>query len=90
MKKLYLVVSFLCCLSGCSSWHQNQSKSTNWYKLGFSEGLNGYTRNWRSNYHMINGGTPDNFDEEAYIDGFVDGHEEKCKISGCDITIAKQ
>lgn len=91
MNKLYLAVSVLFLLSGCSSWQQSLVKNKNWYKIGYSEGYNGYTPKWRSNYHMVNGGSPQTFDEEAYLAGFVDGQTEKCKQVRCpDSTLAER
>ena len=83
MNKLYLAVSVLFLLNGCSNWQTMQSNNTSWYKVGYNEGFNGYTPKWRRNYHMINGGSPLNFDETAYLAGFVDGQTEKCKQVRC-------
>ncbi|WP_144392432.1 DUF2799 domain-containing protein [Pleionea sediminis] len=70
-------------LGGCANWSSSNTVSTDWYKIGYQEALNGYTANWRNNYHKVVE-APENFDSEQYSKGFKAGKNEQCQQTDCN------
>ncbi len=78
----YSIVCFIgVVLTGCSHWQSNKLLVLNedWFKLGCEDALRGYSKGWRDNYYLINGGSPENYNMRLYHAGYRQGYSHRIK-----------